>query len=203
MHEFVIVSLTWLAYFLSYDYFSYINSLGFIFLFNSVSLWRRANAQKVRLYYPYWQYTNLKRIAEFETRVSNSAIRLMYLNLVFSIHVTLVYLSCINVLWYICFRTVAGTVITRCICLHCLHCLIIYMRKFCISVGLRAVRLIPNSAILCYHRTNLCYHRVNLCFQRANFCYHRTNLGYQCKLLLSHFGRKKPPRLCTLLISTE
>ena len=27
------VSLAWLAYFLSYDYFSYINSLGFLFIF--------------------------------------------------------------------------------------------------------------------------------------------------------------------------
>ena len=26
---------------------------------NYVSLWRRANARNVRLYYPYWQYTNL------------------------------------------------------------------------------------------------------------------------------------------------
>ena len=37
---------------------SHINSLGFFYLF-SVSLWRRANARNVRLYYPYWQYTDL------------------------------------------------------------------------------------------------------------------------------------------------
>ena len=32
-YAFVIVSLIWLAYFLSHDYFSYINSLGFLFIF--------------------------------------------------------------------------------------------------------------------------------------------------------------------------
>ena len=60
MH-FVIVSLTWLAYFLSHDYLSCINSLGFLFISSlfSVSLWRRVNALNVRLYYPYWQYTDL------------------------------------------------------------------------------------------------------------------------------------------------
>ena len=31
-HAFVIVSLTWLAYFPSHDYLSYINSLGFLFI---------------------------------------------------------------------------------------------------------------------------------------------------------------------------
>ena len=56
-YAFVIVSFTWLAYFLSHDYLSYINLLSF-YLF-SVSLWRRANARNVRLYYPYWQYTDL------------------------------------------------------------------------------------------------------------------------------------------------
>ena len=55
-YAFVIVSL-WLAYFLSHDYLSYINSLVF-YLF-SVSLWRRANVRNVRLYYPYRRYTNL------------------------------------------------------------------------------------------------------------------------------------------------
>ena len=49
---FVIVSLTLLDYFLSHDYLSYIN------LF-SVSLGRKTNARNVRLYYPYWQYTDL------------------------------------------------------------------------------------------------------------------------------------------------
>ena len=53
-----VVSLTWLAYVLSHDCFSYINSLGFFYLF-SVSLWRRTNARNVRLYYPYRQYINL------------------------------------------------------------------------------------------------------------------------------------------------
>ena len=32
-YAFVIVSLTWLAYFMSHDYLSYINSLGFLFIF--------------------------------------------------------------------------------------------------------------------------------------------------------------------------
>ena len=32
-YAFVIVSLTWLAYFLSHDYLSYINSLVFLFIF--------------------------------------------------------------------------------------------------------------------------------------------------------------------------
>ena len=56
-YAFVIVSLTWLAYFLSRDYLSY-QFTRFFYLF-SVSLWRRANARNVRLYYPYWQYTDL------------------------------------------------------------------------------------------------------------------------------------------------
>ena len=30
-----------------------------LFYLFSVSLWRRANARNVRLYYPYWQYTDL------------------------------------------------------------------------------------------------------------------------------------------------
>ena len=34
----------------------YIHSVLYLF---SVSLWRRANARNVRLYYPYWQYTDL------------------------------------------------------------------------------------------------------------------------------------------------
>ena len=36
-------------------------SIYFLFYFYlfSVSLWRRANARNVRLYYPYWQYTDL------------------------------------------------------------------------------------------------------------------------------------------------
>ena len=46
----LLLFLTWLAYFLSHDYPKWN-------LF-SVSLWRRANARNVRLYYyPYWQYT--------------------------------------------------------------------------------------------------------------------------------------------------
>ena len=32
-YAFVIVSLAWLAYFLSHDYLSYKNSLGFLFIF--------------------------------------------------------------------------------------------------------------------------------------------------------------------------
>ena len=42
-------SVTWLS--LLYKF------IRFFYLF-SVSLWRRANARSVRLYYPYWQYTN-------------------------------------------------------------------------------------------------------------------------------------------------
>ena len=59
-YAFVITSLTRLAYFLSHDYLSYmyINSLGFLFIFCLI-LCRRSNAQNVRLYYSYWQYTNL------------------------------------------------------------------------------------------------------------------------------------------------
>ena len=56
-YAFVIVSLTWLAYFLSHDYLSYKFTLFFYIYF--VSAWRRANARNVRLYYPYWQYTDL------------------------------------------------------------------------------------------------------------------------------------------------
>ena len=54
-YAFVIVSLTWLAYFLLRDYLSYINSLSSLFFF-CFSQW--ANAWNVRLYYPYWQYTD-------------------------------------------------------------------------------------------------------------------------------------------------
>ena len=46
-YAFIIVSLTWLAYFLSHHYHSYTNSPGFF------SLWRRAYASNVRHYYPY------------------------------------------------------------------------------------------------------------------------------------------------------
>ena len=56
----------------------------------------------------------------------------------------------------ISFRIVACTVITRYISLD-LHCLIIYMKKSRNSVGLRAVRLIPSSAILSYQVSNFCY----------------------------------------------
>ena len=48
-YAFVIVSLTWLAYSLTHS----------VFHLFSVSLRRRANARNVKLYYPYWQYTNL------------------------------------------------------------------------------------------------------------------------------------------------
>ena len=47
-----------LFFFLSHDHFSVLSSLGFFYLF-SVSLWRRANARNVRLYHPYWLYTDL------------------------------------------------------------------------------------------------------------------------------------------------
>ena len=60
-YAFVIVSLTWLAYFLkvSVTWLSVLYKFTqFIYLF-SVSLWQRANARNVRLYYPYWQYTDL------------------------------------------------------------------------------------------------------------------------------------------------
>ena len=56
-YAFVVVSLTWLVYFLSHDYFSDINSLVFFKFY--VSLWRGANARNVRVYNPYQQYTNL------------------------------------------------------------------------------------------------------------------------------------------------
>ena len=36
-----------------------IHSVCYLF---SISLWRRANARNVRLYYPYWQYTDLNII---------------------------------------------------------------------------------------------------------------------------------------------
>ena len=41
-----------------------------------------------------------------------------------------------------------------------------YMKKFRNSDWLSAVRLIPNSAIMCYHSANLCL------VISANFCYH-------------------------------
>ena len=53
----VIVTLTWLAYF-CHVIISLILIHSAFYLF-SVSLWRRANARNVRLYYPYWQYTDL------------------------------------------------------------------------------------------------------------------------------------------------
>ena len=51
-----LVSLNWLAYFLTRDYFSY-DSRGFDIFY--VSLWRTANARNIILDYSYWQYTNL------------------------------------------------------------------------------------------------------------------------------------------------
>ena len=49
-HLIGLLSVTWLS--LLYKF------TRFFYLF-SVSLWRRANARNVRLYYPYWQYTDL------------------------------------------------------------------------------------------------------------------------------------------------
>ena len=46
-----LLSVTWLSLLYKFTRFFY-------YLF-SVSLWRRANARNVRLYYLYWQYTNL------------------------------------------------------------------------------------------------------------------------------------------------
>ena len=42
-HLIGLLSVTWLS----------------VFYVISISLWRRANARNVRLYYPYWQYTDL------------------------------------------------------------------------------------------------------------------------------------------------
>ena len=69
----------------------------------------------------------------------------------------------------------------RCTCRsHVFSYLIIYMKKFRNSDWLRAVRLIPISAILCYHSAHLCYQYK---FQLS-----------QCKFVLTHFGGKKPSR---------
>ena len=50
-HLIGLFSVTWLS--LLYKF------TRFFIYFLHVSLWRRANARNVRLYYPYWQYTNL------------------------------------------------------------------------------------------------------------------------------------------------
>ena len=55
MHLLLFLSPDWLTF--CHMIISCVNSLVF-YLF-SVSLWRRADARNVRLYYPYWQYTNL------------------------------------------------------------------------------------------------------------------------------------------------
>ena len=43
-------------------------------------------------------------------------------------------------------------------CLCAISYIIIYMKNFRNSDWLKAVRFIPNSAILCYHSGNFCYH---------------------------------------------
>ena len=52
------VSLLWLAFFLSHDYFSAVNSLGFLNIFY-VSLWRRSNARNVRLTLRFGSFINI------------------------------------------------------------------------------------------------------------------------------------------------
>ena len=47
-----------LLLFLPPDLLTFCHMIISFYLF-SVSLWRRANARNVRLYYPYWQYTDL------------------------------------------------------------------------------------------------------------------------------------------------
>ena len=44
-----------------------------------VSLWRRANARNVRLYYPYWQYTNHFIFRFVSLLCLRSALRLLYM----------------------------------------------------------------------------------------------------------------------------
>ena len=55
---FVIVSLTWLAYFRLHGYLYYIKSLSFFIYFLFLSD-EGPNARSVKLHYPFWQYTNL------------------------------------------------------------------------------------------------------------------------------------------------
>ena len=65
---------------------------------------------------------------------------------------------------------------------------LIYMKEFRNSDWLRAVWLIPNSAILCYHSANFCYHSAN---DSTNLYYSRCKfLLWQCIFVLSHFGEK-------------
>ena len=70
--------------------------------------------------------------------------------------------------------------------------LTIYMKKFRNSDWLRAMRLIPNIAILCYHSANFCYHSAILCYHSANFCfsayfcYHSAILCYHSAYFCYH-----------------
>ena len=48
-----------------------------------ISLWRRANARNVRLYYPYWQYTNLFIFPFVSLLCLGSTLRLLHLKLGF------------------------------------------------------------------------------------------------------------------------
>ena len=56
---FVIVSLTWLAYFQSRGYLSYINSLGFLFIFCFSLTKCQCSKRETIQYYRYWKYTDL------------------------------------------------------------------------------------------------------------------------------------------------
>ena len=55
MHLLLFLSPDWLIFCYVIISLIYIHSVLYLF---SVSLCRRANARNVRLYYPYWQYTN-------------------------------------------------------------------------------------------------------------------------------------------------
>ena len=57
-YAFVTVSLTWLAYFLSRDYLSYMNSLRSLFIFR-FSLTKGQCSKSKTIYSSYWQYTDL------------------------------------------------------------------------------------------------------------------------------------------------
>ena len=88
MHTYILVSyyaLLWICY--CFSHLICLFSVIWLFLlykftpfFISFLFLSEANARKVRLYYTYWQYTNLKRISDFETRVSNCTIRLLYIS---------------------------------------------------------------------------------------------------------------------------
>ena len=75
-HLIGLLSVTWLSVLYKFT--------QFIYLF-SVSLWQKANARNVRLYYPYWQYTDLFIFRFVSSLCLRSTLRLFCLYIIYNI----------------------------------------------------------------------------------------------------------------------